>query len=186
MRGSEERDVMFGRLFGYLALIRSGRLRNDSANSLLSLDRLIGLHKRKAWIREVVSEGILFLLEEMPTAAATIQSAAKKLSEILTSEGGGSADIAEISAHEIVLVSGLQSFCLLKKDLPAASASALRAITARYTSHPALLLSPACLPTLAPTLLAACGGFPKVHRVWYSLLLQIFGSSEFRCLPTER
>lgn len=186
MRGSEERDVMFGRLFGYLALIRSGRLRNDSANSLLSLDRLIGLHKRKAWIREVVSEGILFLLEEMPSDVATMQSVSKKLSEILFNEGSDYVDIAEISAHEIVLVSGLQSFCLLRKDLPAGSANALRGLTAKYTAPPSLLLSPTNLPVLAPTLLAACGGFPKVHRVWYSLLMQIFGSSEFRCLPTER
>jgi hypothetical protein len=31
MKGSDERDVIFGRLFGFLALIRSGRLRDDSA-----------------------------------------------------------------------------------------------------------------------------------------------------------
>jgi hypothetical protein len=56
MRGAEERDLMFGRLFGYLALIRSGKLSGDNTNIVKTLDTLIELHQRKAWIREVVSE----------------------------------------------------------------------------------------------------------------------------------
>lgn len=164
---------MFGRLFGYLALIRSGRLQDDSKSALLALDRLVGLHKRKAWIREVVSEAVLFLLEEAELDDQSARSAAQRLGEILPAVG---ADLADMSAHEVVLVSGIQEICGSKKSL-----TALRGVVP--TSR---LLSPATLPDLAPTLLAACAGFPKVHRVWSAIMLSIFGTSGYRCLPDER
>ena len=179
MRGSEERDVMFGRLFGYLALIHSGRLRQDPTGAMHALDRLIGLHKRKVWIREVVSEALLLLLEELPSDGNIMTTVAHKLAEILC----GAADLSDMSAHDIVLVSGLQSFC--KSREAAVVEPIVRLVSAGYCSSP--LLSAAHLQShLMEPLLAACTGFPKVHRVWSSLLLAIFGSADFRCLPLSR
>ena len=179
MRGSEERDVMFGRLFGYLALIRSGRLREDQPSALHALDRLVGLHKRKVWIREVVSEAILMLLEELSEDVDVMTAVAKRLADILC----GTPDLSDMSPHDIVLVSGLQSFCQSRD--PNVVKPLVCLVSAGYCSSP--LLSAAHLQShLVEPLLTACAGFPKVHRVWSSLLLAIFGSGDFRCLPVSR
>lgn len=58
---------MFGRLFGFLAIIRSGRLRDDSdenrETAVKILNDLVDLLGAKGWIREVVVESMLELVE---------------------------------------------------------------------------------------------------------------------------
>jgi hypothetical protein len=48
MSGADERDLLFGRLFGYLAIIRSERLSNDldPENNVVLLDALIEMLSR--------------------------------------------------------------------------------------------------------------------------------------------
>lgn len=53
IRGAEERDFMFGKLFCYLAIMRSGIIRSDQELSSIIFDRLLVLQERKSWIREV-------------------------------------------------------------------------------------------------------------------------------------
>ena len=48
------------------------------------------------------------------------------------------------------------------------------------------LLTPASLPIMATTLLAATAGFPKIHRVWDFILGGIFPLDTDRALPTTR
>ena len=113
MRGAEERDLMFGKLFGYLALIRSGKLVGDNDNIVKTLDTLIDLHQRKAWIREVISESILFLLQQFDFEADTFDTDSalcivSKLNEILPTTKNY--EISEVPAHLLVLLSGLQEF----------------------------------------------------------------------------
>ena len=164
MRGAEERDLMFGRLFGYLALIRSGKLSGDNASIVKTLDALIELHQRKAWIREVVSESILFLLQQFDFASDMFDtdvalSVVSKLNEILPSTKNY--DVGEVPAHLLVLLSGLQEFeesvhrsC--EEDICAAMSSLSLPREPVITAESFL--------ALAPTLLAACGGFPKVSK----------------------
>ena len=65
IRGAEERDLLFGRLFGYIAVTRSGTLgvSAEHDHKTMALEGLMDLHQRKDWIREVVVEAILDLLE---------------------------------------------------------------------------------------------------------------------------
>jgi hypothetical protein len=48
------------------------------------------------------------------------------------------------------------------------------------------LLTPAALPAMVPTLLAATAGFPKIHRVWDFLMGGIFPLDGDRALPSAR
>ena len=54
IRGAEERDFMFGKLFCYFAIMRSGKIHSNNELSTDVIDRLLDLHKRKGWIREVL------------------------------------------------------------------------------------------------------------------------------------
>jgi len=64
LKGAEERDFMFGKLFGYLALARSGRLDGVplAAHAGAVVDGLLELHARKGWMREVATEALLVVL----------------------------------------------------------------------------------------------------------------------------
>lgn len=68
VKGSEERDKMFGKLFGYVAIIRSDILFNaqnsKKANEILTalVDGIVDLHQKKLWIQETTIETLLLLL----------------------------------------------------------------------------------------------------------------------------
>jgi hypothetical protein len=155
MKGSEERDVMFGKLFNFLALIRAGRIQNDSTTGLYILDRFIELHKRKGWIREVVSEAILLLFEVLPRDdSSVLQSALQKLKFIVDSD-----ELEEMSACDLILFSGLQTLAH-KFDLEGFSKLS-EAIQKVVPTEP--IFSPESFSSIENTLLNACHGFPKVH-----------------------
>ena len=62
-KGVDERDLMFGRLFGFLALVRSGRLDEDFENGQKVFEALVELLPTKGWLREIVIEALLEHLE---------------------------------------------------------------------------------------------------------------------------
>ena len=59
---------MFGKLFGYLSLVRSGLLQDHKELSIEILARLLELHKRRNWLKEVVSEAIFVVMWALPVA----------------------------------------------------------------------------------------------------------------------
>jgi hypothetical protein len=161
MRGAEERDLMFGRLFGYLALIRSGKLSGDNANIIKTLETLIELHQRKAWIREVISESILILLQQFDFAdnftSDIAASVVSKLNEILPA--ANDYDVTEVPAHLLVLLSGLQKF---EEKVQAACEEDICAAMSTLSLPRDTVITAETFEALSPTLLAACSGFPKV------------------------
>ena len=79
MRGAEERDFLFCKLFCYLSMIKSGmayitqpELDSSATESTITerlnelLTRILDLHQRKGWMREVCTEAILLLLQTIP------------------------------------------------------------------------------------------------------------------------
>jgi DNA polymerase phi len=103
LKGAEERDFMFGKLFGYLSLIRSGKLENDSENVLIIVDKLLELHNRKGWLREVVGEALLNLLDVIDSDIITL--IIPKLKLLL-----GNLVIADMTAWQIMLCVGIQQY----------------------------------------------------------------------------
>jgi DNA polymerase phi len=70
MKGQEERDMLFGQLFGYLAVLRSNRV-NDTKMVSDLIDRLLLLHSKKGWIKEVTTEAILILISTIDRYSLT-------------------------------------------------------------------------------------------------------------------
>jgi hypothetical protein len=150
MKGTEERDILFGKLFNYLAMIRAGRVSQDEPTTLYLLDRLVELHKRKGWIREVVSETILLLFETtLPCTESFLLSARHKLKLILESD-----DLEESPAHDLVLFSGLQTFV---SSLSPEQSHLLDDVVPKEP-----IFSAENFSSIENTLLSACHGFPKV------------------------
>jgi len=67
MKGEEERDNLFAKLFCCLCVIRSQKIKNQSAELALEtagelLRRLLELHAAKGWLREVTAYACVLLL----------------------------------------------------------------------------------------------------------------------------
>eukprot|EP00978_Attheya_sp_CCMP212_P008923 scaffold21053_cov42-Attheya_sp.AAC.1 len=82
-KGSEERDYQFGRLFGILAIVRSGTLQVDE-NNLSDKEEtikgyasdLIELYNQKKWMRETTAHGLISLLDSFYRNAESTSVAA--------------------------------------------------------------------------------------------------------------
>ena len=84
MKGADERDMFFGRLFGIAALVRSGLVARP-ATTEADYDALIGaLHKlrdRKTYLRELATEvltDVVAVLGQRASAPATAAPRSKK------------------------------------------------------------------------------------------------------------
>jgi DNA polymerase phi len=152
MKGSEERDLMFGKLFGYLSLIRSGKLENDEENVVLIVDKLLDLHNRKGWIREVVSESILTLLAVI--SGDMIKLVIPKLRTLL---GNGDVPLCDMTAWQLMLCVGLQQLAATKGTGAESVKEELIELLPQID-----IVTPGSLQEMIPTLMEATAGFPKV------------------------
>ena len=62
MKGSEEREFMFGKLFACISIVRSGRLLDDAEGAVSVLSTLRDLFFMRHWIREAVVEAVILLM----------------------------------------------------------------------------------------------------------------------------
>ena len=164
MKGAEERDLMFGKLFGYLSLIRCGKIEKDKDNVLLITDRLLELHNRKGWIREVVCESILSLLNVI--SSDIIVLIIPKLKELL---GNNLLTISDMTAWQLMLCVGIQQI----STAPGADLVKTGMLDLLPQSD---IVTPSSFLEMTPTLLEATAGFPKVRHTWVGLYLLMFHS----------
>jgi hypothetical protein len=165
-KGMDERDLMFGKLFCYLALIRAGRL--QSKETLMLLDRVLDLHSKRGWIKEVTVEALL-LFQTAVAATSVAPVVLDRLAELVDEP------LTELAAWQISLRLGLQPFLA---EHPSIGVTLCKID---------LLMNPEeHLDAISATLLAATAGFPKLHRVWDYLVGQIFGLDTDRQLPKRR
>jgi DNA polymerase phi len=169
IRGMDEREFMFGKLFGYSAIIQSNRLTTMSSDEILDLiQRIMKIHKMRGWIREMTIEILLLILSKIhqDLQEQVIQLLSSLLLE-LNVEG-------DMHGWQIILILGLQSYTQHSQsnnNLP----------TINLLQHPTQ-----ALVELSPSLLSATSGFPKLHRVWDCILNEIFPFDNERVLPTTR
>lgn len=156
---------MFGKLFGYLALIRTGKLENDEENVVAIFDRLVDLHKRKGWIREVVCETVLALLATVNGAIITVLIPRLKLFlDIEVQEGS----ICDMAAWQLMLCVGIQQLMVTKGT----GAESVKDELSTLLPH-ADLMTPQNFEEMIPTLIEATGGFPKVPACRLKRLLHV-------------
>ncbi|KAJ0407114.1 hypothetical protein ATCC90586_005678 [Pythium insidiosum] len=153
MKGMEQREHMFGRLFGLLALHRSGRLAADEAVTLEVVRELLAMSKWKKWLREACVEGALTVLSAAPRALF-VSTLAAEMAALL--EGG---DVAAFNAEQVALAVGLQHFMLVH-GVSASEAPAVPQLVRRKQLH-----------LLAEPLKQSSACFPRVHSAW----LGVFG-----------
>ena len=148
---------MFGKLFGYLALIRTGKLENDEENVVAIFDRLVDLHKRKGWIREVVCETVLALLATVNGAIITALIPRLKLFLDTEVQEG---TICDMAAWQLMLCVGIQQLMVTKGT----GAESVKDELSTLLPH-ADLMTPQNFEEMIPTLIEATGGFPKVPHL---------------------
>ncbi|RHY84227.1 hypothetical protein DYB35_002774, partial [Aphanomyces astaci] len=153
MKGMEQRDHMFGRLFGLLAIHSSGRLSGADDLVIASLlDEVIALSKWKKWFREACYEGLLAIVESLP--AATFESVAlPKLTALLSTSS-----VAQFNADQVSLAIGLHTY-VHAHNLGAASLDAIATIVSRHHFH-----------HLVDPLKSSTSIYPRLHSSWRRLV----------------
>ena len=179
LKGAEERDFLFSKLFCLISIIRSGKTVSIEAQHMNILERLLELHEQKGWMREVIVEGLLlfcFSLTDMNMITATIE----KLKPLLTTT------VNEMSAWQLCLSIGLFQL----HNSTNTNISNLWQTTMKLHlsdldvyKHPINLKN---IVSLKDTLLAATAGYPKIHRIWEYLVSLIFPMDSQRELPSCR
>jgi hypothetical protein len=177
MKGIDEREMMFGKLFGCLAIVRSGRLAGDSQTTSAIFNHLCELYLSKVWMREAAVEAIIHLVASLTgnetviaesiipklwilltqpahtIALGTFKATSKLDSDAHTDWFGDSSNLQSMSPAQICLRCGLQSLQLapLSQILP--------------TSQ---VINEMTFENIVETLLVATAGYPKVCK--YCLL----------------
>jgi len=154
LKKGEERDLMLGKLFGCLVLVKSGKLsKKDDVDFVAKC--LVQLHGWKAWMKELVAETVLLLIERIsPTLVIEVLFP-------LIKEWLAGVTASDMAAWQILLVAGLEQVASSKSDLKRAFASVL----------PTESLSRAhVFGQLANTLSVATTGYPKVRQIHFLII----------------
>jgi len=175
-RGAEERDYVFGRLFGIMAVVRSGTLsRQDVPLEVVRgyASNLVSLFQHKKWMREPSAHGIMELLSslhDLPSPGEKTNCffavAEEIVSGILRSPKGNMAwsTIAPcLNAEQI-------GMCLHIQTLASASGSASELPEPLNTP----LLTPENITVVSTTLRDTSAVVsPRCHLVWNAIWLYL-------------
>lgn len=154
MKGMEQREHMFGRLFGLLALHRSGRLtaQDDQTLAVQVIQELLEMAAWKKWIREACFEGVLSILADIQPQVFLTQ-----LVPAFTTLLDG--DVTKFNAEQVLLAAGLQHYIHatgLQGQVPAE----FPAVHFLRRKHMHLLAEP---------LKSSSSCFPRVHSAWFGI-----------------
>ena len=149
MKGSEERDLFFGKLFGFMTLARAHRFQAHPSLAVEAINSLLAVYERKPWSREVIAEAILSLLSEIKDNSSVVRSVLDTLARIVT----GHSD--DMDANQIMLLVGMQN------HFEVYSASDKEYFESLFPYK--RLTSLKRIGKLATALLAACASFPTVR-----------------------
>ncbi|CAK4152252.1 unnamed protein product [Aphanomyces euteiches] len=152
MKGMEQREHMFGRLFGLLAIFKSGRMTHDDPQLAKLLDELIALSKWKKWFREACYEGLLTVVHALPPASFK-STVWPRIEPLL------SGNVADFNADQVALAVGLRQYMVAHNlDKPK---GILTTIVARHQFQ-----------HLVEPLKTSTTSYPRLHSAWRRLLDQ--------------
>ena len=160
MKGPEERDMLFGRVFSCAAIVRSGRLgaMPSAAKSALAerlAKELLFCVERKAFLQELGSVILVEMLRQLtPTELQT--SVWPMLAPML--EGA----MDEWTPHALLIA------LELARLLPSGTLGAL--LPGSVSLQGGTLVNAANLPSLVAPLKAASCAHPQLHAVWGAVL----------------
>lgn len=156
MKAMEQREHMFGKLFGLLALHRSGRLleTENEPFAVQVVQQLIEMSAWKKWLREACVEAILSILSDAPKQLF-LRELATPLGAML--EG----DVSGFNADQVALAVGLHRYIhhhKLGSDSSLPATYPARDFVRRKHMH-----------ALAEPLKHSTICFPRVHGAWCGL-----------------
>lgn len=170
MKGAEERDFMFGRIFGYVALIRAGRL--TTLNELNDvIDRFEALYKKKHWVQELIIEAFLLLL-------STIQNKDIKITILQRIVKHCQGELNELNENQLMLRIGLQ--------LMAQSDSVVKAELLSLVPKDKQFSFDKIDEVVTLALIPSTHKFPKLHRLWDFLIGMIIQLGDERDTKPSR
>ncbi|OQR82501.1 hypothetical protein ACHHYP_15920 [Achlya hypogyna] len=151
MKGMEQREHMFGRLFGILALQQSGRLESDELVVVL-VNELMTMAKWKKWFRESCFEAVLTFVETMTPATFA------QLLPVFTAALEG--PVAAFNADQVAFAIGLHAYLakhkLEKKHTGFVATTLLGRHQMTHLVEPLKTSSTVC--------------YPRIHSSWRRLL----------------
>ncbi|TDH72158.1 hypothetical protein CCR75_000991 [Bremia lactucae] len=176
MKPMEQREHMFGRLFGLLALYRSGRLQMDVPLLVTIIKELLEMATFKRWFRETCYEAALTLLADVPTdqfvteLAALIQTCLQ-IQPLKSKEEESS---GAWNADQVLLAVGVQRYMhVTKLDL---DENKMQQLPANFAAIGALKRRH--VHTLIRPMRGSSGSYPRVHSAWYGLFGHVLNSIE--------
>ncbi|TMW69360.1 hypothetical protein Poli38472_001516 [Pythium oligandrum] len=155
MKGMEQREHMFGRLFGLLALHRSGRLTQDEDAQKITVaivKELLEMSKWKKWLRESCVEGVLTVLSSV-SPKLFVKELVSECSALLTG------DVSAFNAEQVALAVGIQHYIQEHKlkELSDAKYPALHLVRRKH------------IHSLAEPLKLSTSCYPRVHSAWFGI-----------------
>ena len=155
-KGMEQRELMFGRLFGYLAFQRSKRLSSDQLEHVL--DQFIVMSQWKKWFRETCFEAMLTLMVDLDGLTSNMPHVLAKVQTQVFKD----TSIAEWNIDQLQLALGLVQMDAETWEGRLFGSSGLE--LAQIAQHPAIV--------------TASVTYPRVHRFWAYFCHAIWNSIE--------
>lgn len=152
MKGMEQREHMFGRLFGLLALHRSGRLAADQRTCVEVVTELLEMAKWKKWLREACYEAVLAVLADVETDVFVAD-----VVPVLALHLDG--DVSAYNAEQVLLAAGVHHYMHasgIEDKVP--STFPAQHFVRRKAMH-----------ALVEPLKSSSACYPRVHAAWFSL-----------------
>jgi DNA polymerase phi len=162
LKGQEAREKLFGRIFGYVALQRSGRLyaaagADESAESAVEAQMaraLLLIGRQKPYLREVCAQAVAALVWSAPS----VEALRAKLLPALKAEWEG--ECIEWTAEQLGLAFHVAHFIALRGDgddeLPNWLTDVIAATAATRSNA----------EQWRPSLVESARTFPRVHSIW--------------------
>ncbi|CAI5740787.1 unnamed protein product [Peronospora destructor] len=176
MKPMEQREHVFGRLFGLLALHRSGRLSTDLPLLVTVIKELLEMATFKRWFRETCYEAVLTLLVDVPAEQFLTELATviHRSLQIQPSKGSEEEGVEAWNAEQVLLAVGVQRYLHiigidqdkeLVKQLPDnfAAVNALQRHKVRVLARP---------------LRGSSGCYPRVHSAWFGVFGYVLNPTE--------
>ena len=156
MKPMEQREMMFARLFGYMSIYRSGRIKTHGS---VIAKALYEMSKWKKWFRELCIESVLLVLPTIPVETFKTELYPSIMGDLQQFE------MSKWNPEQIALSTGIQFYLESKEyDYDMTSAETLTCI--------------------ADTLKSSSQVYPRLHFVWSHLLRNVLATGSFATLKS--
>ena len=163
LSGQEMRNQMFGRLFGFMAIARSGRLAEGDEEVEAATDSIIQatfkIASRRSWLSELCCEIVVDVASRVPTSVFE-KVVLTRVDDALKDSGADS--LAQLTPDLLSVV--------LNVSLSASRRGISGSFFTAQEFASVASLKPRVVACMAEPLRASCARFPRLHVTWAHLM----------------